>query len=53
MTDVVQIILGSSIVTTITTGIISYLLHQKTERFNAEIKREFENRSAIETTNFE
>jgi hypothetical protein len=53
MTDVVQVILGSSIVTTIATGIISYLLHQKTERFNAEIKREFETRSAIETTNFE
>lgn len=53
MNDVVQIILGSSIVTTIATGFISYFFHRRTERTTAEIKREFEIRSQIQATDFE
>ncbi|MFZ1784899.1 MAG: hypothetical protein WAU23_06815 [Ferruginibacter sp.] len=42
MTELFKIILGSSIVTTLLTSIIAYIFHKKTERTNAEIKREFE-----------
>ena len=42
MTDLFKIILGSSIVTSFLTSIIAYIFHKKTERTNAEIKREFE-----------
>jgi hypothetical protein len=53
MTNIFQIILGSSIVTTIATSIVTYIFHKRTERINAEIKREFEMRSQIQTTYFE
>ena len=42
MTELFKIILGSSIVTTLLTSVIAYLFHKKSERTNAEIKREFE-----------
>lgn len=52
MSEIMKIILGSSILTTIATGLISYFFHRRTERLNAEIKREFEIRSQIQTTHF-
>lgn len=53
MSEIFQIILGSSVVTTIGTSIISYFFHRRTERSNAEIKGEFEHLSRIQTTDFE
>lgn len=53
MDNVLQIILGSSIGTSIFTGIIGYFFHQKTERLNAEIKHEFEVRSRIQNNDLE
>lgn len=53
MDNVIQIILGSTLGTSIFTGIIAYFFHQKTERFNAEIKHEFEIRSHIQNTDLE
>jgi len=53
MEQVVQIILGSSLVTSMLTGTIAYFFHKKTERFNAVIKQEFEIRSQIRNTDME
>lgn len=53
MDNVAQIILGSSIGTSILTGIIAYFFHKKTERFNAEVKNEFEILSRIQNTDLE
>lgn len=53
MDNAIQIILGSSIGTSILTGIIAYFFHKKTERFNAEVKNEFEIISRIQNTDLE
>jgi hypothetical protein len=53
MSELLQQILGSSIVTALFTAIIAYFFHQRTERQNAIIKREFEHLSKKDNSYFE
>ncbi|ALR30618.1 hypothetical protein ATE47_08810 [Chryseobacterium sp. IHB B 17019] len=53
MSEILQQILGSTIVTAFFTAIIAYFFHRKTERQNAVIKREFESLSKKDTSYFE
>jgi hypothetical protein len=53
MSEIFQVILGSSLVTTFTTSVIAYFFHKRTERTNAIIKREFEILAQKQNTDFE
>jgi hypothetical protein len=53
MSELLQQILGSSIVTALFTAVIAYFFHKRTERQNAVIKREFEALSKKDSTYFE
>lgn len=53
MNDVIKIILGSTFCTTIFSGLITYYFHNRTELFNAKLKREYEERAQVQITDFE
>jgi hypothetical protein len=53
MSELLQQILGSSIVTALFTAIIAYFFHKRTERHNAILKREFEALAKKDTSYFE
>ncbi|WP_449397779.1 hypothetical protein [Chryseobacterium wanjuense] len=53
MSELLQQILGSSIVTALFTAVIAYFFHLRTERQNAVLKREFEVLSKKDSSYFE
>jgi hypothetical protein len=53
MSEIFQVILGSSLATTFATSIVAYLFHKRTERANALIKREFEILAQKQNNDFE
>lgn len=53
MDDLLKIILGSSVITTILTSTYTYFLHKRTERSTATLKREFEILAQAQNTDFE
>ena len=53
MSETLQIILGSTLATTLFTSIIAFLFHKKTERTNALLKREFELLAQRDNTDLE
>jgi hypothetical protein len=53
MIEIIQTILGSSIITTALTAPIIYFFHKRTERTNAKIKHEFERLTNIKTADFD
>ena len=53
MSELIQTILGSTIVTTAITSVMAYYIHKKTERVTAQVKREFERLAQAQSSDFE